>query len=137
MLESNDITEEELRDPKTNKQKRNRNATMGLYHNPFFRFVCICAQFLPLYFICRIFFFFPFSFPFFDILRIGTRDNMYKISDCHLSFVSAAVTIECVLCFEIVEIKSVACCQLSRCMLNILVSSLIETSVKRTRHHTQ
>lgn len=49
------------------------------------------------------FFFFSFSFPFFDILRIGTRDdNMYKISDCHLSFVSAAVTIECVLCFEIV-----------------------------------
>ncbi len=52
---------------------------------------------------------------------------MYKISDCHLSFVSAAVTFECVLCFEIVEIRSIAyICQQSRCMLNILVPSLIE-----------
>jgi len=65
-----------------------------LITNQFFRLICICAQFLPLYFICR--FFFSFSFPFFDILRIGTRDyKMYKISDCHLSFVLAAVTIEC------------------------------------------
>jgi len=32
-----------------------------LITNQFFRLICICAQFLPLYFICRFFFFF-FSF---------------------------------------------------------------------------
>lgn len=56
--------------------------------NPFLGFVSV-RNFYHFYFICRFFFSFLFG-----ILKIGSRDyNMYKISDCHLSFVSAAVTV--------------------------------------------